>query len=341
MTSRKRNEWLDSNGTEDEDEFSDDERFEESRGATIAGRSSKRRKLDGEYHSASEHDSLEDGNNGEEDQELDYHAEEEIALRKQPDVASKQPTQPPSEHASAIGSRKEPSSSLAKQLAKATEKAHKSGVVYISRIPPFMKPHTVKKFLLPYAKSGLGRIFLTPETEEARTSRVRAGGNRKRNFTDGWVEFMSKGEAKVAVETLNTRIIGGKKGRYYHDDVWNLKYLKGFKWRHLTEQMANENAERAARMRAEDARERREARDYLLNVETAKMLEGMEKKREKKALRVDEESSEIPQRRMKDEESTKTVKRQFRQVQVKSKSANGEADNDPPDDVKRVLSKIF
>ena len=327
MATRKRNEWLESNGSEDEDEFSDHERFEESRGATIAGRSSKRQKVDGEYHSASEDDSLEDNSDGEEGEELSADDREETALQKEPDTASP------------VDSSKEPKSSLAKQLAKATEKAHKSGVVYISRIPPFMKPHTVKRFLLPYAKSGLGRVFLTPETDEARASRVRAGGNRKQNFTDGWVEFVSKREAKIAVETLNTRIIGGKKGRYYHDDVWNLKYLKGFKWRHLTEQIANENAERAARMRAEDARERREAREYLKNVEQAKMLEGMEKKKEKKALRANDESSQIPQE-TKEEERVKP-KRQFRQVQVKSKSANREADNDPPDDVKRVLGKIF
>ena len=35
-----------------------------------------------------------------------------------------------------------------------------------------------------------------------------------------------------------------KKGGYYHDDLWNMKYLNGFKWSHLTEQIAAENAER-------------------------------------------------------------------------------------------------
>lgn len=30
---------------------------------------------------------------------------------------------------------------------------------------------------------------------------------------------------------------GGKKRNFYHDDMWTIKYLKGFKWRHLTEKL--------------------------------------------------------------------------------------------------------
>lgn len=231
-------------------------------------------------------------------------------------------------------------SSLAKKAAKASDTSARSGVVYISRIPPYMKPHTVKHFLSPYAPSGVGRIFLTPESQDVRKSRVRAGGNKKRNFTDGWVEFISKKEAKIAVETLNARIIGGKKGGYYYDDVWNLKYLKGFKWRHLTEQIANENAERVARMRAEDARERREVREYLKNVERAKMVEGMEKKRSQKASLAEDivggqnGEDEIKIHHAKD-------RRQMKQIGLKTKSVGEKLDVETPDEVKRVLSKIF
>lgn len=49
------------------------------------------------------------------------------------------------------------------------------------------------------------------------------------------MEFVNKKNAKEACELLNSRVIGGKKSGYYHDDVWNLRYLKGFKWNHLTE----------------------------------------------------------------------------------------------------------
>src|SRR6202012_4223689 len=127
---------------------------------------------------------------------------------------------------------------------------------------------------------------LTPEDHERRQARVRAGGNKKRNFVDGWIEFTSKKEAKDAVDTLNTRTIGGKKGGYYFDDVWNLKYPKGFKWRHLTEQIANENEERAARMRAEGSSSRREMREFLKNVERSKIEETRQAKKAIKAQKM-------------------------------------------------------
>ncbi len=45
----------------------------------------------------------------------------------------------------------------------------------------------------------------------------------------GWIEFADKKVAKMVAESLNNTSIGGKKGGFYHDDIWNLKYLKNFK----------------------------------------------------------------------------------------------------------------
>ena len=174
--------------------------------------------------------------------------------------------------------------STPKQVAAAQKAARRSGVIYISRVPPFMKPQTLKHFLAPHAPKGIGRIFLTPEDHAAHTRRVKSGGNKKKSFTDGWVEFVSKRDAKIAADILNGNIIGGKKRNFYHDDLWSMKYLKGFKWSHLTEQIANENAERAARMREEVRKTRQENRAFVEDVERGKMLESMETKR--KAKRV-------------------------------------------------------
>lgn len=46
----------------------------------------------------------------------------------------------------------------------------------------------------------------------------------------GWIEFADKKIAKKVAESLNNTTIGGRKGDFYHDDIWNLKYLKGFKY---------------------------------------------------------------------------------------------------------------
>ncbi|KAK6853929.1 hypothetical protein PG995_010741 [Apiospora arundinis] len=171
---------------------------------------------------------------------------------------------------------------LTKKNLVATEKAiKKSGVVYLSRIPPFMKPQKLRSLLEPYGK--INRIFLSPEDPTAHSRRVRNGGNKKRSFTDGWVEFLNKKDAKAAVELLNARTIGGKKGTYYRDDIWNLLYLKGFKWHNLTEQISAEAAERASRMRAEISRTNKENKEFVRNVENAKIADTKQIKADAKA----------------------------------------------------------
>jgi ESF2/ABP1 family protein len=226
----------------------------------------------------------------------------------------------------------EETSKVERKLAKTKDIAARSGVIYMSHIPPFMKPHTLKNLLAPYAPSGVGRVFLTPEDHEKRQARIRGGGNKKRNFVDGWVEFVSKKEAKVVAETLNTRNMGGKKGGYYFDDVWNLKYLKGFKWRHLTEQIANENAERAARMRAEGSSSRREMREFLKNVERSKIAETRQSKKADKARKLGVEPAS--------DEAAAPVASKVRQNMPIKKDNTRMRDSDL-ETVERVLSKVF
>ena len=64
---------------------------------------------------------------------------------------------------------------------------------------------------------------------------MKFGGNKKRNFTEGWVEFADRRVAKAVAMALNNVPIGGRKRNYYHDDIWNIKYLPKFRWTHLAE----------------------------------------------------------------------------------------------------------
>jgi ESF2/ABP1 family protein len=195
--------------------------------------------------------------------------------------------------------------------------------VYISRVPPFMKPHTLKHFLEEHAPKGLGRIFLTPEEHTRYLQRKKSGGNKKKSFTDGWVEFVSKNDAKAAASILNGNIMGGKKGNYYHDDLWNLKYLKGFKWSHLTEQIAAENAEREARLREEIRRTRKENKAFVEDIERGKALEGMDNKRKAKGSAT----------------TTKRPEREFKQAKAQGSGSRSKEAQQP--DVKKTLSMIF
>lgn len=214
-----------------------------------------------------------------------------------------------------------------KNLVATDEAIRKSGVVYISRVPPFMKPNKLRSLLSPYG--AINRIFLAPEDPVARARRVKGGGNKKKTFTEGWVEFIKKKDAKAVCDLLNARPIGGKKGSYYHDDIWNLLYLKGFKWHNLTEQIAAEDAERSSRMRAEISKTTRENKLFVRNVERAKMLDGMEAKAKAKKRKANDA--------MDNEESKESV-RTFKQI---SKIKKGEDTSEQSERVTRVLSKIF
>jgi ESF2/ABP1 family protein len=178
-----------------------------------------------------------------------------------------------------LGKPSEPTRNLIKNLVTTEKAIKKSGVVYVSRIPPFMKPHKLRSLLEKYGT--INRIFLAPEDPAVRTRRVCNSCNKRKLYTEGWAEFVNKKDAKGACELLNARVIGGKKSSYYHDDVWNLRYLKGFKWNSLTEQIAAENAERASRIRIEISKQTKEDKDFVRNVEKAKIM----KTRQSKAMR--------------------------------------------------------
>lgn len=328
MSIRKRNEFLDLDETENEasDGYQSDA-LEESKGA-IAARTTKRRKVD--------HSDDEDS-----DEDLDEPSKAPATKKPQTDSRfaklqefEEDDDEAPEAEDNEDGAEDALDEDLAeptvtagrnapKSVLRAEKAARKSGVVYISRVPPFMKPHTLKHFLEEHASKGLGRIFLTPEDHARYLQRKKAGGNKKKSFTDGWVEFVSKNDAKVAASILNGNIMGGKKGNYYHDDLWNMKYLKRFKWSHLTEQIASENAEREARLREEIRRTRKENKAFVEDIERGKALEGMDNKRKAKGSAV----------------STKRPQREFKQAKAQGSASRGKEAQQP--DVKRALSMIF
>ena len=87
--------------------------------------------------------------------------------------------------------------------------------------------------------------------------------------------------AKLVARTLNNTPMGGKKSNYYHDDLWNLKYLPKFKWLHLTEQLAYERQQRAKQLQLEVSQAKMEMDMYMRNVDKAKMIRAMEEKKKR------------------------------------------------------------
>lgn len=315
MAPEKKNNFLDTADSEDDN----DAGYNSEEDLRKGGRGSKRRKVD------SDDDDL--ASDVERDASDDEAAEEDDNLSENEDESPKDPNKLKRKAKDITLSTDLPDITrpLTKKNLVASEAAiKKSGVVYLSRIPPFMKPVKLRSLLEPYGV--INRIFLAPEDPASHTRRVRAGGNKKRNYTEGWVEFVKKKDAKAVAELLNAHTIGGKKGSYYHDDIWNLLYLKGFKWHNLTEQIAAENAERTSRMRAEISKATKENKDFVKNVERAKMLDGMDAKAKKR--KADAGGGE---------DTVRHVKRSFKQV-AQAKKPDG---TEQPAEVSRVLSKIF
>src|SRR5699024_9533551 len=117
-------------------------------------------------------------------------------------------------------SKPKASSKSSKEKEKDRSRKNKTGVIYLSSLPPYLKPSALKAMLTARGFSPITRIFLTPYVPPSGNSRSKRR-NRRRTYTDGWVEFASKRTAKICAETLNASIVGGKKGGWYHDDVFN------------------------------------------------------------------------------------------------------------------------
>ncbi|KAI9288332.1 hypothetical protein BC943DRAFT_357207 [Umbelopsis sp. AD052] len=218
------------------------------------------------------------------------------------------------------------------QLEKFQKDINKTGVVYLARIPPFMKPVKIKQLLSRYAE--IGRVYLAPEDAKITARRKKYAKNNKQNFTEGWVEFKDKKKAKAVATMLNTQQIGGKKKSYYYYDLWNIKYLPKFKWHHLTEQMAYESKARQQRLSAEIAQATRENKTFITNVEKSKMINKMEENKKRKAV---DGQSEAPSK----------FQRNFDQRSIVRREADLTADRKPDTfanvqpKMKNVLGKVF
>ncbi|KAJ1916326.1 RNA-binding ATPase activator esf2 [Mycoemilia scoparia] len=175
--------------------------------------------------------------------------------------------------------KKKPKKSLLtpEDVAKAQAAEKKTGILYMSRVPPFMKPQKIRHMLEKYGE--IDRIYLVPEDEKAWKRRKKYGGNKKRNFVEGWIEFKNKRIAKAVAQMLNNKPMGGKKGNFYYDDLWTLKYLPKFKWHNLTDQLQFEKAVREQKLRTEMSLAKKEAEEYMVNVEKAKTIKGIESKK--------------------------------------------------------------
>jgi ESF2/ABP1 family protein len=198
----------------------------------------------------------------------------------------------------------------------------KTGVVYLSKIPPYMKPTKMRQILSRFGE--VDRLFLKRESTQKYQQRVKQGGNKKNMYEEGWAEFIRKKDAKLCADTLNCNILGGKKSSFYYDDIMNVKYLSGFKWSDLTEQISKENEARQSKLQMEISQARKLNKTFIANVQKSKMIENMKSKK-------------------KDHEDDEKIRRTFEQRKITTTRADGPSKYKNPRDVlpESVLSNVF
>jgi ESF2/ABP1 family protein len=357
MTTRKRNEFLDIVSDDDEgsDRGYDSEAAEESKSRLTKRRKTHTRaddlsneesdigrsesedeskiRLKGKFKSKSQTTERSNDSDDEEKMQVDQYLDA---------TATHSPSQSRSQSPSTSSVTSKPTKLKKKPLDKVRPpKKNKTGVIYLSSLPPYLKPFALKSMLETRGFGPITKVFLTPEVPSNSAPRRRS--NKRKSYADGWVEFASKKTAKICAETLNATIVGGKKGGWYHDDVWNMRYLKGFKWADLMEQVQRERSEREAKRRIEDTRARKEDKVFLQGVEQGKVLQGIQKKNEEKKKKKGETGAGEGEAAAAAAAAASDLKvrRLFKQNEVKMGRDKVKDISTLEDDAKRVLSKIF
>ncbi|CAG9311849.1 unnamed protein product [Blepharisma stoltei] len=163
------------------------------------------------------------------------------------------------------------------------------GVIYLSRIPPYMGKSKLRKLFANYGE--IDRIYLTPEPVANYEKRLKAGGNKRRCYVEGWIEYLNKKDAKMVALKFNNATTGGKKRHnFYRDDVWNIRYLPKFTWEHLEHKIELDKQLAEQQVRSEVTLARKANKFFMQQLDKAREIEGIKKKKKQKK----EESEEKP-----------------------------------------------
>lgn len=120
------------------------------------------------------------------------------------------------------------------KAAKLKRKVANTGIVYMSRVPPHMKPNMLRQKLEAHGK--VGKIYMVPTQTDPKDLKAELKARktqymkRSREFSEAWIEFEDKEEAEGIAQMLNCQPMGGKKRSRHSEDLWNLKFVPDMKW---------------------------------------------------------------------------------------------------------------
>lgn len=215
MTTRKHNDFLDIAASDDEASGSDRGYDSEANAAESKGRAVKRRRTTTTQNFSQESDEDEDEDG------KDLEKEDEDNEDEDGGASLEDSTKPSTKSAKSLKAK----GKLAKLSKLANGKAPKktrSGVIYFSSLPPYLKPFALKAMLEKRGFGGITKIFLAPLLPSAAGHRSRS--NKRKLYTEGWIEFESKKTAKICAETLNATIVGGLKSSCQYTGIFAIIY---------------------------------------------------------------------------------------------------------------------
>ena len=91
---------------------------------------------------------------------------------------------------------------------------------------------------------GVDRIYF-------RSKEKKISKKKRRNYSDGYIEFETRKDAKMVAMIFNGKTMGGKKKSKFHDDILAIKYMKGLKWMDLLDKKNTEKKIREKRIQTE------------------------------------------------------------------------------------------
>lgn len=164
----------------------------------------------------------------------------------------------------------------------------KTGLVYISRIPPHMKSGKLRHILSMYGP--IKRMYLKNEPIWRYKKRLEKGDRKGRLYEEGWAEFEYKIHAKQCEQQLNGKPIG-LKGRW-QEDIMTLKYLHGFKWDDLQNALEEERNKNKVSVSKENDQVKADAKKYLKHMK-AVAAGGKEMSKKHKEMLEDDEDGRV------------------------------------------------
>lgn len=216
MTTRKHNDYLDIAASDDEASGSDRGYDSEANAAESKGRAVKRRRT------TTTQDFSQESDEDEHEEDEDLEKEDEDNESEDGGASLEDSTKPSTKSAKSLKAK----GKLAKLSKLANGKAPKktrSGVIYFSSLPPYLKPFALKAMLEKRGFGGITKVFLAPLLPSAAGHRSRS--NKRKLYTEGWIEFESKKTAKICAETLNATIVGGLKSSCESPGTFAITYI--------------------------------------------------------------------------------------------------------------------